>query len=121
MWVGSKICAVEKTLVGKEVLGMTAVKDADSPLNNLIPIPPMLDHQADTVTIGWMEEQGAKLLTNLCKKILARKRGAWFEIFLTVFVMLNNLEYIYGQSKMYRAEFLKGIAGSTRLHCITIS
>ena len=43
------MCAIEKSIVGKELLGIEFITDPESPSKNLIPVTPKLDHQLDTV------------------------------------------------------------------------
>ena len=66
-----------------------------------IPIPPVLDHQCDAAIIHWMRILGTQLITLLWQKVSAKKRQDWFEIFLTGFILINNIEYVYGLQKEY--------------------
>ena len=66
-----------------------------------IPIPPVLDLQCDTAIIHWMRSLGTQLITLLWQKVSARKRQDWFEVFLTGFILINNIEYVYGLQKEY--------------------
>ncbi len=109
IWVGSKICAVEKALVGDELLGMTNVQYPGHTIDNLVPVSPKIDHQLDTVVIDWMSDRGAKLMQEFSRK-LVRKKAHWFEIYLAMFIMLNNIEYVYGQQKVFCADFLDGVS-----------
>jgi hypothetical protein len=40
-------------------------------------------------------------MTGLVRKVGAKKRSDWFEVFLAAFVMINNIEYVYGQQKEF--------------------
>lgn len=66
-----------------------------------VPIPPVLDHQCDTVIIQWMEGLGSQLITRFGQKVCARKQEDWLEVFLTGFILINNIEYVYGIQKEF--------------------
>ena len=101
LWTGSKLCQFERSFDGSETLGLEAVSDPASPMYTKIPIPPVLDYQCDTVIIQWMKDRGSKLIALLCNKVCEKKRGDWFEVFLTGYILINNIEYVYGiQSKI---------------------
>jgi uncharacterized membrane protein len=55
------------------------------------------------MAIEWMKELTSKLLKAIALKIQKKDRSTWFEIFLTMFVLLNNLEYVYGIQQAFRA------------------
>ncbi|OCK95894.1 uncharacterized protein K441DRAFT_61762 [Cenococcum geophilum 1.58] len=104
VWVGSKLCSTERSLTGLELLGMTSIDDPESHLFGHVPIPPVLDHQCDSMAIEYMKELTASLLSAISRKIQAgrRCRNDWFEVFLTIFILLNNLEYVYGIQKTFQ-------------------
>lgn len=104
VWVGSKLCSTERSLTGLELLGMTSIDDPESHLFGHVPIPPVLDHQCDSMAIEYMKELTASLLSAISRKIQAgrRCRKDWFEVFLTTFILLNNLEYVYGIQKTFQ-------------------
>lgn len=100
LWAGSKLCQFERSFDGSETLGLAAVSDPASPMYTKIPIPPVLDYQCDTVIIQWMKDRGSKLIALLCDKVCEKKRRDWFEVYLTGYILINNIEYVYGiQSK----------------------
>lgn len=55
------------------------------------------------MAIEWMKELTSKLLKAIALKIQKKDGTQWFEIFLTMFVLLNNLEYVYGTQQAFRA------------------
>ena len=83
---------------------MTSIDDPESHLFGHVPIPPVLDHQCDSMAIEYMKELTASLLSAISRKIQAgrRCRKDWFEVFLTKFILLNNLEYVYGIQKTFQ-------------------
>jgi len=57
------------------------------------------------VAIEWQNTLGDRLMKVLWKKLLKKTRDDWFEIFLTVFIMLNNVEFAYGRAKELSSEY----------------
>lgn len=98
VWACSRMCARNRGLDGEETLGQQKVADPSSPFYNQVPIPPMPDHQCGTVTIKWMSTIATALIKTL-EKLSDKKRDDWLEVFLTVFIMVNNVEYVYGIAK----------------------
>lgn len=83
-------------ITGPETLGLGPVDDVESPYHGRIPIPPLLDAQLDSL---WMSKMGRiqkQVLSKLKNTVMSTdKRHNWFTIFLTVVVLLSNLEYVY--------------------------
>lgn len=48
-----------------------------------------------------MKNLGCQLMTLLWRKVCAKKREDWFEVFLTGFILINNIEYVYGIQKAF--------------------
>ena len=84
-----------------------------------IPIPPVLDHQCDTLIIGIMKAHGTDLLKLLWRAVCEKKRAAWFEIFLTIFTLNNNIEYVYGIQKEW-AQMYSGTTVSLSLTALAL-
>lgn len=83
-------------IAGPETLGVVPIQDTDSPYFGRIPIPPLLDAQIDQLWMRKMERIKKRVLSKLKKTIQSPdKRQNWFTIFLTVTVLLSNLEYLY--------------------------
>lgn len=101
LWSGSELCQHKPSFDGTETLGLDVVTDPASSIYMQIPIPPVLDHQCDAVIIQWMELFGSQLINLLWRKICARKQQDWFEVFLTGFILINNIEYVYGLQRDY--------------------
>ncbi|KAF1990069.1 hypothetical protein K402DRAFT_247362 [Aulographum hederae CBS 113979] len=116
LWSGSRMCALDRSLNGNQTLGQAKIHDPLSPLFDQYPIPPILDLQCDTVTIKWMRRLANGLLKHLWRKVerkLSRKKvdstnyEEWFEMFLTVFIMVNNIEYVYGIAKDLAFQYMR--------------
>lgn len=74
---------------------MTVIDVEDAPDYGHIPIPPMLDYQLDTIMIKWMEKNMKLMLKQLWNLLLRREKKDWFEVFLTLFILIHNLEVVY--------------------------
>lgn len=70
----------------------------------MVPVPPKVDHQTDTAMIESMKKDGPNLVKKLKKLIDKRDRRDWYEIFLTVFVVLNNLEFLLRRQEVFLEE-----------------
>lgn len=96
------------SIVGSESLGIEAVdfniKGAcgynayDRGLDT--PLPLSIDHQFDVALLLTIKEHQVKVLKLLSKMIFPPKgrKPPWYEIFLTIFVLISNLEYVHGGS-----------------------
>ena len=72
-----------------------------SPYNGTVPISPILDYQLDTLGIKYMQTLGVNILKCLKTILTERRQSEWYEVFLTFFVLLHNLEYVYGRQAKY--------------------
>ena len=105
-----KICAA--THFSKTRLQMTDGNPLDLPYfederfhsRGGVPIPGPLDYQIDFFTIQYMLSQTeaiVKRLEDLIFRTEEIRRNAWYEIYLTVFVLLSGLERLHrSQMKM---------------------
>ena len=98
-----------------ESLGMKVVDDPDSPDYGRIPIPAPLDAQLDRM---WMEKMARikKRTLGLLNKMMigTRKRENWYIIFLTVLVLLHNLEAVYRHQLREREAYQKTVSTTSR-------
>jgi hypothetical protein len=89
------LCAARRTLLAEESLGMSVIDTVDAPDYGHIPIPPMLDYQLDTTMIRWMEAGMKQMLKQLWKVLLKRDKKDWFGVYLSIFILVHNLEVVY--------------------------
>ena len=80
---------------GHEALGLGPVADPSSPLHGRIPIPPMLDAQMDSILMEFMKSRQKRGLSKLKTLMMSHSKENWFMIFLTIIVLLSNLEFLY--------------------------
>jgi hypothetical protein len=84
-------------LTGLESLGISDVDDPTSPYYGRKPIPPFLDAQIDQIWMHMLAKLKKKVLGDLKKHVLesTKKKSNWYFVFLTVFLLLFNLELLY--------------------------
>lgn len=97
--------AYDRSLVGTETLGQIKIGDRHSPFFDSVPIPPKLDYQCDMVGIEWQNKLADRIMKRLWKFVNTKDRKHWLEFFLTVFVMLNNIEFVYGVADELRHQY----------------
>lgn len=74
-----------------ETLGMKVTEDPESKWCHRIPVSPVMDTQLDRVVIqNILQPLRQEVLKMLQEKISKKKRGDWFEVFATIFIMLNS-------------------------------
>lgn len=82
---------------------MQAVCDRNNPWNGIIPVTPIMDQQLDQIIIReilipWRDS----LLRELDRKIYDHKKAKenWFEVYLTIFILLNSTEVQLVQARV---------------------
>ncbi|KAI9694610.1 MAG: hypothetical protein M1822_000226 [Bathelium mastoideum] len=65
------------------------------------PIPQGIDHQIDVAMLDHMRTTEKRLMKALKQKIQKNQKRDWYEIYLTYFVLLTNLQYIYNGAVGY--------------------
>ncbi|KAF2202113.1 hypothetical protein GQ43DRAFT_448301 [Delitschia confertaspora ATCC 74209] len=65
------------------------------------PLPTAIGHQMDVAILKHINRIQKQLLKELKKKIFNPGIKPWYELFLTFFVLLCNLEYIHGSAERY--------------------
>ncbi|CAF9928416.1 MAG: hypothetical protein ALECFALPRED_004053 [Alectoria fallacina] len=93
--VMSRLASKSFNIYGAITLGIQQEQDPDCPYYNRIPIPPLLDAQLDSLWMTKMAVLRKKVLTELRAMIAQRGRKHWLMIFLTILVLLFNLEFLY--------------------------
>ena len=88
--------------MGTNPYNYKAVDDVYSDYNEMIPVSPILDHQIDVVTVRMSIEYKDRILRNMNKNITRRKDKAWYEAFLTMYVLLDCLQYLWRGQYLYK-------------------
>jgi len=89
-------------MVGPDTLDVSPISNVKLSVHGLCPVPPVLDYQIDTLYIHHMQSAMKKVTERLKQLIFGESRIAnWYEIFLTVFVLLMSLEQVYMAQILY--------------------
>ena len=86
-------------------LGLGPIGTPSSPLYGHIPIPPMLDAQMDSILMEFMKSRQKRGLSKLKTMMMSHSKENWFMIFLTVIVLLSNLEFLYEHQKEQKRRY----------------
>lgn len=98
LWAGSRLTELPWMICGEHTLGQIPVQDLECPRSGTIPIPPIMDTQMDHLVIkNIMTPLSQRILAGLQAKIMEKKRENWYEIYLTTFVLLSNMERQFAQ------------------------
>ncbi|KAG4277151.1 hypothetical protein FPRO04_07449 [Fusarium proliferatum] len=98
LWAGSRLTELPWMICGEHTLGQIPVQDLECPRSGTIPIPPIMDTQMDHLVIkNIMTPLRQRILAGLQTKIMEKKRENWYEIYLTTFVLLSNMERQFAQ------------------------
>jgi len=65
------------------------------------PVPQAMGHQFDVAILKYINRLQKDLIKELRKKIFQPGIKPWYELFLTFFILLSNLEYIHGGALGY--------------------
>jgi hypothetical protein len=88
------------TICTPEAIGLIVVNDAESPWHGKTPITPVMDTQLDQVVIkDSLLPLRQKLLSELQSKLKKDQKDDWFEIFLVVFILSTNTEWLLRHSR----------------------
>lgn len=84
---------------GDETLGIDWVANAAAGYVGERPLPPAIDHQIDVAMWEIIRDDHDTLLRGIKKKLYqSKERRPWFELFLTFFIALANVQYVHGQA-----------------------
>lgn len=102
-------------MVGAQQFGVAPVQEEGVDLEGMVPVPPKVDHQTDTAMIDIMREDAPRLVERLKHLIDQRKREDWYQIFLTMFIVLNNIEFLLRRQELFLEDMR---AHDSKLHAI---
>lgn len=95
LWVACRVIERTWVICGEETLGISRVDDPTStnPWEGTIPITPTMDTQLDQLVIKEiLAPLRTKILLELSEKIEQHRPADWFEICLTIFILLSSIE-----------------------------
>ncbi|KAI6090670.1 hypothetical protein F4821DRAFT_228774 [Hypoxylon rubiginosum] len=93
LWIASRLVEKPWRICGTETLGMAVEDSEKTPYAGKIPISPVMDSQFDQIVIQCiLNPLRTQVLKGLEAKVNRTKREDWFETYLLVFLLLNNIE-----------------------------
>lgn len=101
IWIGARMAQEFFALEENNSLGVEVVRDSSSIHNGNCPLPPVLDHQVDVLMIHAMLHMKDQILQEMQTIIVTRKYERWYEVYLTVFVLLATLQYVYTKQERW--------------------
>lgn len=114
IWLNSRFLERTWRICGAERLGIDLVCDESNPWNGIVPVTPIMDQQLDDIVIRWtlvpLEE---KLLRQLNQKIYDHQKAKenWLEIYLTIFLLLNNTEVQLAHYRQFARRYGFSVSG----------
>ncbi|CUS12319.1 unnamed protein product [Tuber aestivum] len=106
LWVGSRIIETPWSITGNETFGMTTNMEEGSPYYGKIPVTPIMDFQIDNITIHQLLiPLRKKLLQELQRKVLNNKPEDFLEIYLTIFILLHNMELTIAHDRWFAMRY----------------
>lgn len=100
LFAANRIIERDWRICGTETLGLNVVDDPENPWFEKIPVTPIMDLQLDqTVIQSFLKPLRDPLLQELQAKIYEARKENWFEIFLTVCILLTNAERLLQHSR----------------------
>lgn len=90
---------------------MTPTMDEGSPYYGKTPVTPIMDFQIDNITIHQLLiPLRKKLLQELQKKVLNNKPEDFLEIYLTIFILLHNMELTIAHDRWFAMRYSLQVA-----------
>lgn len=75
------------------------------------PLPQAMGHQMDVAILLTINKWQELLIRGLKDAIFRSKNKPWYELFLTMFILLSNMEYIHGGAVSYKRVKMKTVSG----------
>ena len=103
-WSATRLTERTWRICGDNALGLEPITELGNPWFDTIPVTPIMDTQLDELAIkGILLPLREKVLNELKAKIDQNKRENWFEIYLAVFILMCNVEWILADVIDYTA------------------
>lgn len=100
------------SLTGPDTLGMEILTTGDTDESTYqkyqqrydFPVPQSIGHQIDVAIVLHSKQLQRELIKRLKKRVFGKpkERESWYGIFLTLFILLSNLEFIHEGACQYR-------------------
>ncbi|KAK6334551.1 hypothetical protein TWF730_003765 [Orbilia blumenaviensis] len=95
LWTATRLTEKPWRICGDDLLGVDPYTEEGHPFHGIVPVTPIMDTQIDEITIKTLlYPLREKVLQALHHKLEERRREDWLEIFLAVFILLCDIEWI---------------------------
>ncbi|KAK4251374.1 hypothetical protein C7999DRAFT_10852, partial [Corynascus novoguineensis] len=102
LWAIARMIEIPWEMCGSDTLGVSPITDPTSPHKGRIPIPPIMDTQLDQVVIrSVLVPLREKVIRKFESLITPVKREAWWEVYLSSFIILNHIERLARHSVVH--------------------
>jgi len=109
LWSAGRIIERPWRMCGSDTLGcepVDPVKYPGCPYTEIIPVPPIMAAHLDQVVIqGVLVPVRNELLEQLQESVENPKPESWFEIYLTIFILLSTVETTSAHSAKFARNF----------------
>ena len=93
LWVVARMTSNPEYICGGEAIG-TVVHDLSSPYYGTMPVPPMVCAHLEIISYSFfLHPLRYKILKALERLLTYNTPGAWFTIYLTLFIVLHSCSY----------------------------
>ncbi|GAB1319223.1 Zn(2)-C6 fungal-type domain-containing protein [Madurella fahalii] len=102
LWAISRMIEVPWEICGADTLDIPPIRHFNSPDRESIPIPPTMDTQLDQIAIQRiLNPLRARVVRKFEQLITPAKPEAWFEVYLSAFILLNHIERLAKHSAFH--------------------
>jgi hypothetical protein len=95
LWGATRLTEIPWRICGENLLGLKPPSQPGNPWNGIVPVTPIMDTQLDELVIRCqLNPHKERFLQEFEELIMQNKRENWLEIYLGMFVVLCNVEWI---------------------------
>ena len=114
----SRLASKSFNIFGPETLGIYQEQDPECPYYRRRPIPPILDAQIDYLLMEKMKTLKTRVLSHLRRMIAGQGRNHWFKIYLTMSILLLNLESVYRNQRRQMQRYKEEVSRNPQHHLV---
>ncbi|KAF7531017.1 hypothetical protein G7054_g9268 [Neopestalotiopsis clavispora] len=102
IWCGTRFTELTWTICGNDKLGILPPTESDNPWKGTVPVTPIMDTQLDEIAINsFMKPYSAHLLQELHHKMTNQDTTDWYEVLLSLIIILHNFQWMSKDIKEY--------------------
>lgn len=102
IWCGTRFTELTWTICGNDKLGILPPTESDNPWKGTVPVTPIMDTQLDEIAINsFTKPYSAHLLQELHHKMTNQDTTDWYEVLLSLIIILHNFQWMSKDIKEY--------------------